>query len=191
MQLDDRINMLAKVARTPAHSAVARSDDPATSERSILTLAAASYGARPTDESTVPTGFDPFAAALFESIVEGAYLVATADGVFDAEERSTFERIVTAACGGSVPMNHVADLVSDLNDQLTEDGLERRIQRLAEGIQREEQAIEVLRIAALIAHVSEDVSEVERSVLQKIASACHLGDNAVDTALADVEAALA
>ena len=188
MQLDDRINLLAKVARTPARP---REDAQTPSDRSILMLAAAAYGSRPTDESTVPTGFDPFAAALFESIVEGAYLVATADGIFDDEERSTFERIVTAACGGAVPQSHIANLLADLSDQLSEDGLDRRIERLAEGIQRQEQALEVLRIAALIAQVSEDVSDVERTVLNKIASACHLGDNAVDSALADVKASLA
>jgi tellurite resistance protein len=188
MQMDDRINLLAKVARTPhtPHDGGGQ----ASADRSILTLAAASYGSRPTDESTVPTGFDPFAAALFESIVEGAYLVATADGIFDDEERRTFERIVTAACGGAVPQNHVADLVADLADQLTEDGVDRRIERLCEGVQREEQATEVLRIAALIAQVSDDVSDVERTVLGKIAAACRLGDGAVDKALADVKASL-
>ncbi len=187
MQIDDRINLLAKVARAPRS---ARVEGHGSSDRSILMLAAAAYGARPTDESTVPTGFDPFAAALFESIVEGAYLVATADGVFDDEERETFERIVAVACGGSVPQSHVADLVADLADQLEEDGLDRRIHRLAEGIQREEQALEVLRIATLIAQVSDDVSDVEREVLQKLATACRLGDGAVDHALAEVKASL-
>jgi len=48
---------------------------------SILTVSAGVYGARPvTDETTIPTGFDPHAAALFEAIVEAAYLVATAAG---------------------------------------------------------------------------------------------------------------
>jgi tellurite resistance protein len=193
MQTDDRINLLAKVARTPFRP-IAKDHDPndapRSSDRSILTLSAAAYGSRPTDESTVPTGFDPFAAALFESIVEGAYLVATADGVFDAEERRTFERIVTAACGGAVPPGHVANLVADLSDQLGEDGLELRISRLAEGVQRPEQAMEVLRIAALIAQVSEDVSDIERSVLHKLAAACQLADGDVDRAIADVKASL-
>src|SRR3954467_7063839 len=130
MQMDDRINLLAKLARAPQSLAEAK----ASGGRSILTLAAAAYGSRPLDEGTIPTGFDPFAAALFESIVEGAYLVATADGVFDDEERKTFERVVTASCGGAIPQNHIADLVSDLADQLGEDGLDRRVDRLAEGI---------------------------------------------------------
>jgi tellurite resistance protein len=185
MLTDDRINLLAKIARTPQPEAAAASND-----RSILMLAAASYGARPMDESTVPTGFDPFAAALFECIVEGAYLVATADGVFDDEEKRTFERIVTAACGGAVPQKHIADLVADLADQLSEDGLERRITWLSESIQRKEHAEEVLRIAALIAQVSDDVSEVERSVLERFAAACQLGSADVDAALADARRSL-
>lgn len=190
MLTDDKINLLAKVARSPRKVA-ATDAAPVSQDRSILMLAAASYGSRPTDESTVPTGFDPHAAALFETIVEAAYLVASADGVVDEEERSTFERIVTAACGGSVPQNHVADLVSDLEDQLAEDGLDRRVSRLAEGITRQEHAREVLRIAALIAQVSEDVSEVERGVLDKIAAACKLEPGEVESALGDVRASLA
>jgi tellurite resistance protein len=188
MQTDDRINLLARVARTPHRLS---DEPPRSSERSILTLSAAAYGARPTDESTVPTGFDPVAAALFESIVEGAYLVATADGVFDEDERSTFERIVTAACGGTVPSSHVSNLVADLADQLGEDGLDQRITRLASGVQRPEQGMEVLRIAGLIAQASEDVSDVERSVMNKIAAACQLAPGDVDRALDDVTKSLA
>lgn len=185
--MDDRINLLAKVARTPAGT----TKDARPQDRSILTLAAAAYGSRPSDESTAPTGFDPFAAALFEAIVEGAYLVATADGVFDEEEQATFERIVVAACGGAVTQKNIAALVGDLSDQVAEDGLEQRIKRLTIGVQRPEQGMEVLRIGALIAQVSEDVSDVERAVLEKIAAACNLGEGAVDQALADVKASLA
>ncbi len=185
MLTDEKINLLATIARAPQAPRVEGSAD-----RSILMLAAASYGARPSDESTVPTGFDPFAAALFECIVEGAYLVATADGVFDAEEQKTFERIVTAACGGAVPQSHVADLVADLADQLAEDGLACRIERVADALQRKEHAQEVLRIAALIAQVSDEVSGVERSVLEKLASACELDAGEVDRALADARASL-
>ncbi|MBX3185408.1 MAG: tellurite resistance TerB family protein [Labilithrix sp.] len=185
MLTDEKINLLARVARTPHGDYAEGSTD-----RSILTLAASSYGSRPTDESTVPTGFDPLAAALFESIVEGAYIVATADGVFDEEERKVFERVVTASCGGAVPQRHIADLVADLADQLAEDGLDRRLSRLGESIVRREHGREVVRIAALIAQVSDDVSDVERSVLEKLAVACNLEPAEVDVALADVKKAI-
>jgi tellurite resistance protein len=158
---------------------------------SILSLTAASYGARPSEDATVPTGFDPLAVALFEAIVEGAYLVAHADGVFDDEERKTFERVVLAACGGTVAPQQIAGLVSDLDDQLREDGIDRRVEALAKTATKREHAQEVLRIAALLAQASEDVSAVEREVLVKIARACGLDGGEVDAALADVKKALA
>jgi tellurite resistance protein len=184
MAKEDKIQLLARVAR--AKSGPAPSGDPDTSV-SILGLAAASYGTRPADDATVPTGFDPLAVALFEAIVEGAYLVASADGVFDAEERKTFEQVVTTACGGVVVPKQISDLVGDLEDQLAEDGLDRRIHAVAEQVHRKEHAREVLRIAALLAHSSEDVSEVERSTLVKLAAGMKLEPAEVDAALGDVK----
>lgn len=135
------------------------------------------------DESTIPTGFNPQAAALFESIVEAAYVVATADGIFDEEEQRLFEKVVTAACGGTISQSHVKDLVADLADQLQEDGLDVRVQRISQFAARREHAHEVIRIAALIAQCSDEVSEAERAVLEKIAVACNLDVSVVDAAL--------
>jgi tellurite resistance protein len=183
MDLEEKINLLAKVASKS-------SSDGGGQPVSILTLAAASYGARPNDEATVPTGFDPQACALFESIVEGAYLVATADGVIDEEERKTFEKVVTSACGGAVAPPAIHALVADLADQLQEDGLDRRVEAVAQQAHRPEHCREVLRIAALLAQVSEDVSDVERGVLVKIAAACGMQPDDVDKALDEAKAAL-
>jgi tellurite resistance protein len=184
MVSEDKINLLARVAKNQSPAAKGK-------PVSILALAAASYGSQPVEDSTVPTGFDPAAAQLFESIVEGAYLVANADGVFDAEERSTFARVVTVACGGAVLPRHIDELVGDLQGQLEEDGMEKRIARLAAPITKPEHAQEVLRIAALLAQTSDDVSDVERKVLEGLAAACKLGAGAVDEALREVKEALA
>jgi tellurite resistance protein len=188
MRNDVRIDLLARVARSA--SPPGKPVDPARPV-SILSLTAASYGARPSEDATVPTGFDPLAVALFEAIVEGAFLVAHADGVFDDEERKTFERVVVAACGGTVAPQQIAALVSDLGDQLAEDGVDRRVEALARTAAKREHALEVLRIAALLAQASDDVSGVERDVLAKIAKATGLEPGAVDTAIADVKKALA
>jgi hypothetical protein len=94
------------------------------SKGSILTLAAAFYGSRPMgEEVTQPTGFDPEAAALFEAVVESAYLVAHADGEFDDSERAAFQHVVVSACEGAVAARQVTALLADLEDQLHEDGL--------------------------------------------------------------------
>ncbi len=188
MENDVRINLLARLARS----------SPGSKERvasgtgaSILSLAATSYSARPSEDATVPTGFDPQAVALFEAIVEGAYLVATADGVFDEQERLAFQRVVVEACGGTVVQRQIVALLADLADQLREDGIDRRIEALAATITKKEHAEEVLRVAALLAQTSHDVSPVEREVLAKLAARCALTGDAVDLALADVRVALA
>ena len=178
-----RIHLLARIARG--------GDPKLPTPTSILSLCAAAYGARPPDEATVPTGFDPHAVALFETIVEGAYLVAKADGEFDDAERKAFERVVVSACGGAVSPSQIGSLVSDLQDQLDEDGLDRRVSQIAASLQKKDHAIEVLRIAALLADTSEGVSPVERDVLGKIADKCGLEASEVDRAIADVRAALA
>jgi tellurite resistance protein len=188
MPNEDKIQLLARVAR--AKSGPAPSGDPEVTI-SILSLAAASYGARPADEATVPTGFDPLAVALFEAIVEGAYLVASADGVFDIEERKAFEKVVTTACGGVVVAKQISALVDDLADQLKEDGIDERIGAVAAQVHKKEHALEVLRIAALLAHSSEDVSPVERSTLHKLAAALKLDAGEVDEALIEVKKELA
>lgn len=187
MPNEARIKLLARVARTAASSSAV----PESAPSSILSLAAAAYGSRPSEDATVPTGFDPLAVVLFEAIVEGAFVVANADGVFDDEEKRVFQQVVVAACGGAVGPQQIAALVSDLGDQLAEDGLDARIEALTGVVSRKDHAVEVLRIAALLAQASEDVSAVERETLEKLASRWDLGGGAVDSALADVKAALA
>jgi tellurite resistance protein len=184
METDDRINLLAKVARSPGAMKTA------SPHSSILTMAAASYGARVNDDSTVPTGFDPNAARLFEAIVEGAYLVASADGVIDASERQTFEKVVAAACGGIVTEEQVTALVRDLADELAEDGLDARVKAVADRAPKRAQGEEILRIASLLAQASENVSDVERNVLLKLAAACNLTSTDVDLAMDDVKKSL-
>ena len=137
---------------------------------SIMLLAASSYGSRPAEDTTIPTGFDPGAVALFEAIIEAAYLVANADGRFDNDERRVFERILTEACGGAVSPPQIASLVADLDGRLRRDGGPRRIASLAAEPSKPEQTREVLRVAALVAQASHGVSAAERDVLAKIAN---------------------
>jgi len=158
---------------------------------SILTISGAQYSAQQRDEDlTLPTGFDPVAAALFEAVVESAYLVAAADGTFDDTERGAFEHVVLSACNGKVGEDQLRALLADLADLHAEDGVDKRVKMVARSVSRPDQAREVLRVAALIAHVSEGVSDVERQVLEKMAVAFGLATTAVDDAVSDVRRAL-
>jgi tellurite resistance protein len=182
-------SLLGKVAtqlsRPPSYAA-------ASAKASILSIAAASYGWKSSgDEVTQPTGFDPEAARLFESVVEAAFLVANADSEFDDKEQTAFRHVVVTACQGLVVERQVSALLADLADQLAEDGMDKRVLMVARSIVREDQAREVLRIAALLAHVSGGVSEVERSVLGKLAAELKLDASAVDAAVKEAGTAIA
>ncbi|HZO16933.1 MAG TPA: tellurite resistance TerB family protein [Polyangiaceae bacterium] len=172
-------------------SSIAGSSEPSSRQKSIFSQAAASFGRRPTGaESTIPTGFDPQAASLFEAVIEAAFLVANADGVFDDTERDTFERVVAEACRNSVRPGSLHALVSDLLEQFEEDGLERRVQMVASVVHSQEHKTEVLRIAALMAHISGGVHDSERRVMDKLAGAFGLGSDVVTQALTHARQAL-
>ncbi len=158
---------------------------------SLLSVAASSYGWKSEeDDHTQPTGFDPEAARLFEAVVEGAFLVANADGDFDVTEQAAFQHVVVSACAGRVGERQVCALLADLQDQLDEDGLQKRIEMVARTITRAEHAREVLRVSSLLAHVSGGVSSVEREVLDKLAAEFKLSDAAVEQAIEEAAHAL-
>lgn len=151
---------------------------------SVLLATAARYSSPPSEFSvTPPTGFDPDAAALFEAIVESAFLVANADGEFDAAEREMFALVVLEASEHRVSARQVQAIVSDLTTQLAEDGLDQRLARLRSAISKPQDRREVLRIAALLARASAGISSSERAVLGRLASLWELPPGEVDEAL--------
>ncbi|HHH27058.1 MAG TPA: hypothetical protein ENK57_01745 [Polyangiaceae bacterium] len=173
-------------------ASIAGSGDSGTaSQKSILSQAASSYARKPQGaEQTIPTGFDPVAASLFEAVVEASFLVANADGHFDDKERQTFEQVVAEACQNTVQRSELSALVSDLQDQLQEDGMDARLEMVSNVIRNDDHAHEVLRIAALMAHVSGGVDDTEREVMVKLSSGLGLPEGTVDQAIEQAKSAL-
>jgi tellurite resistance protein len=187
MSLADK-SLIARVVRGISRPGA---DAPPGVSASILAQSAASYGARPiVDEATVPTGFDPAAAALFEAVVEAAFLVACSDGVFDDDERAAFQTVVAEACDNTVQSPQLEALLADLDEQLAEDGMDKRARMVARIVTRVDHQHEVLRIAALMAHILGGVSDSERAVLEQLATGFALEPNAVEHALGQAEIVL-
>lgn len=184
MQHPDNVPIVARLVRRGSGSA-------GPEKASILALAAAAFGAQQPPDRTPPTGFDPATVALFEGLVECAYLVANADGVFDERERETFERLVHASCGGVVSGRQIAALVDDFQAMLEEDGLDARLNAAASAFKRRSHAEEALRVAVAMAHASSGVSEEERAFIDRLASRCSLTAEDISAAYSEVEAELA
>lgn len=154
---------------------------------SLLTVSSVSYGVGVSDGDEAWTShLDPVATAFFEAVVESAFLVANADGDFDETEQQTFRQVVLAACEGRVLEPQMSALLADLRGLLAEDGLARRVAVVAKCVEGPEQGWEVMRVSALIAVVSGGVSEIERRVLERLATA--LGLSAAEVARAIDEA---
>ncbi len=159
----DRIERLANVS-SGQEGGTGRS-------RSVIALAAAAYASQPSVDSTTPTGFDPFAVTLFEAIVEAAFLVATADGVFDADEREVFSRIVAASAENALPRSDLNGLIEELAEHLAIDGVDRRVARIAQSVRRPEQKIALLRVAILVALANDTISETEEALIARLCNA--------------------
>jgi hypothetical protein len=141
------------------------------------------------DAVTAPTGFDPAAAALFEGAVEGAYLIATCDGVLDPTEDAVLRAVISA--GGPVSDKQVDGLLLGLARAVALDGATERLSRLSYMVSKPAHQQEILRIAALVSKASGGVRPAERAVLDKIAQGFSLAASAVDGAIANANAALA
>ncbi len=139
--------------------------------RSVIALAAAAYAAQPSVDSTTPTGFDPFAVTLFEAIVEAAFLVATADGVFDDAEREVFARIVAASADHALPRSDLTGLIEELADNLSIQGIDKRVTRIAESVKRPEQKQALLRVCLLVALANDVISEPEEAIIGRLCNA--------------------
>jgi len=161
------------------------SDAPQAEPESILLVAAGAYGAQTSD--TQPTGFDPEVAALFEALVESAYLVANADRDFDAIERAAFQNVVVSACRSQVSARQVAALVADLHDQLEEDGEERRVERIGRSVSKPEHKLEVLRVATLVAQISGGISGAESRVLTRLSEQLGVAPSELEAAVREAE----
>jgi len=181
----DLLERVVRAIRRPGGSA------PTNVKGSILAQAASSYGARPVvDEATVPTGFDPAAAELFEATVETAFLVANANGIFSDDERIAFRTVIAEACNNQVQHTQLDALIADLIEQLNADGMEKRARMVSRTISRRDHQNEVLRIATLMAHIAGGVGEAQRKVLEALVRCFDLDSGAVDSALREAERAL-
>ncbi len=184
----DGESLLQRVASSIAASGATTS---AQGRKSILSQAATSFAKRPSGaESTIPTGFDPRAAVLFEAVVEAAFLVANSDGEFDEAERQTFEAVVSQACQNTVRSAALHALVNDLCNRLNRDGMERRVQAVGGAVHSADHKLEVLRIGALMAHISGGVADPERAALDLLAKGLGLEPDSVQAALDRAERAL-
>ena len=129
----------------------------------------------PGADALTASSSDGFLAAL----VEGAYLVAVADGRLSGEEMRTLATTMNTVTGEVLPPGEFSDMMDAFGAALEKEGLPKRLATLGRTVPDEEARREVLGFAALISACDKEVVAAERERLLQIGAAFGLTENAV------------
>jgi tellurite resistance protein len=124
------------------------------------------------------------------ALVEGAYLVAVADGRLAGQEVRTLAQTITYVMGEGLPAGELADMLDSFAEALARDGLEKRLRVLAKTVPDAEARREVLGFAALICACDDDVVAQERERLVEIGTAFRFTPDEVSELLEAVRSEL-
>ena len=171
-------------------------------DRSPFLQAAMHYCHRPlVEEASAPmmfgTTYEPAWAALFEAMLELAFLVLGAKGPLTTEAKDAF---LSAVVGAFDPWGretflltpHQVDaLLADMEEQRADDGAEKRVRMVVRTVTHANHQSEALRIAAMMAHLLGPASALSREALESFARGFGLDRAAADEALREAERSLA
>lgn len=125
--------------------------------------------ARKLRRAVLPNGGDP--ALLFDTIVEGAYLVAAADGVVDGTELASIKNAVMVLSEDEIANEDIDRLLGDLVALRASEGEDARCKQVGETLRESEATSDGITLAAAIAYISGGLDLRELAVLHKIATA--------------------
>ncbi|HEU4404603.1 MAG TPA: tellurite resistance TerB family protein [Polyangiaceae bacterium] len=108
---------------------------------------------------------------FFSALVEGAFLVASADGLLSDEETHTLAETINFVAGERLSADDFSAMLNSFAEVLGDDGEEGRIRTLAEAIPDEAARHEILRFAILIALCDGELSGREHNTLLALGAA--------------------
>lgn len=131
------------------------------------------------------------ADAFFSALVEGAFLVAAADGELSEEEEVTLADTLAHVTGSEVEPGEFVDMIDAYAEALASDGLSGRLRVLAEQVPDDAARREVLAFAALLAVCDHNLVDDERETLIKMGQAFSMDEAGVKSVLEAVMATMA
>lgn len=117
---------------------------------------------------------------FFSALVEGAFLVASADGLLSDEETHTLAETITFVAGEKLSTDDFSAMLNSFSEVLGDDGEEGRIRTLADAIPDEAARHEILCFAILIALCDGELSGREHDMLRSLGGAFGLDGARVD-----------
>ncbi len=134
---------------------------------------------------------DPVSAARVMAVIEGAWLVAQADGRFDRAERKAIDAVIHRLSGDAIWTDDVDTMFETFEARLAREGHEARCDSVGRALRRMNVSEEGVYLAAGIACVSNELSAVELGALERIAASAGLGFPDVAVMVSAIRADLA
>jgi tellurite resistance protein len=156
-------------------------------ERLLAALCAAVTGDEPravrlrtsASQCVVDQPSDVTAARWFQSLVELAYLVASADG-FSAHERGSLALLIERATGRAVEHELLERQLGSLEEQAEAFGRHQRFARAAAEVRDQPSVDDALAFAALVAMADGRLAATEHDALLELAGHLHIEPVQVD-----------
>jgi tellurite resistance protein len=128
---------------------------------------------------------------FFVALIEGAFLVAAADGELDAEEAATFVETLAYVTGAPVAPEEFMALVDRFAEARGRDGVKARLATLAASVPDAAARREIVAFAALLGLCDRRLAPAERATLSELARVLELGADEGEALLRETEGALA
>jgi tellurite resistance protein len=129
--------------------------------------------------------------AFFGVLLEGAFLVASADGQLEKEEVGELADLISKMTGEMVSPGDLADMVAAYSARYEQEGRAGRIAAMTAAVTEPAKRREVLGFAALVALSDSDLAPSELFVLHSIAKGFGLTTGDVNEIIRGLRAALA
>ncbi len=108
------------------------------------------------------------ADAFFSGLVEGAFLLAAADGEMSEDEEATLAETLVKVTGDAYEPAEFVAMINAFDEALEQDGLAGRLSALAGSLPDAAARREVLAFAVLIALCDRHLADTERAALQQM-----------------------
>ena len=130
------------------------------------------------------------ADAFFSGLVEGAYLLAAADGELSEDEESTLAETLVKVTGDAFEPTEFMAMINAFEEALRQDGLTGRLNALATSLPDLDARREVLAFAVLIALCDRHLADAERKALHAMGAVFGLDPATLDVIVADAQKGL-
>ena len=123
----------------------------------------------------------------FDVICETMFLMAKADGTLDPAEADTLKGALRELSDNTVRSHHIQKMLEAAEQRLLADGLDARIQAVAQKLLQDEGSAEAAFVlAAAVAYADDAIADEENELLNKLADALGLDAAQADELLDDM-----